>query len=467
MLKTCSSIVFPLITFPYISRTLQAENVGKINFGSSIISYFSLIATLGITTHAIRECSAVREDKDKLGKTASQIYSINILTTLAAYILLAVLLATYRKLDPYRYLIILQSLSIACTTIGADWINSSMEDFQYITIRAIVFQLISLILMFIFVHRPEDYMRYAVISLISSSGVCLTNIIYRRKFCKIRFTLNIDWRRHIEPIVFLFVMILAQNIFNNIDSTMLGLMHGDRAVGIYSVAHKLSGIVFQIVASLLWVVIPRLSLYYADADTEKLNSLLRKILGFNLTIGLPCVTGAIVLSQDIILVISGPSYIEATPVLQILMIGLAFRFCGEAFLGNAILLPMKEEKTYMSICVVAAIINICTNYLLIPRFGVFAAAGTTAFCSFFIFLLLWKKVHHIIRINNTLKLIVPPFLGCLSIVFICKIFSIINNLWVRTATSIVMSAVAYGIVQIIFRNELTADFWRWIKRKAK
>ena len=91
VVKTSSSILFPLITFPYISRALLTENVGKINFGLSIVSYFSLIASLGITTYAIRECSAARDDKEKLGNTASQIWSINIITTVIAYIALATL----------------------------------------------------------------------------------------------------------------------------------------------------------------------------------------------------------------------------------------------------------------------------------------------------------------------------------------------------------------------------------------
>ena len=61
IIKTGSSILFPLITFPYISRTLLTENVGKINFGLSIVSYFTLVASLGISTYAIRECSGVKK----------------------------------------------------------------------------------------------------------------------------------------------------------------------------------------------------------------------------------------------------------------------------------------------------------------------------------------------------------------------------------------------------------------------
>ena len=79
IIKTVFGIIYPLITFPYISRVLMAENVGKVDFGNSIVSYFSLIASLGVSTYAIRECSRVRENQDELNKTASQIFSINII----------------------------------------------------------------------------------------------------------------------------------------------------------------------------------------------------------------------------------------------------------------------------------------------------------------------------------------------------------------------------------------------------
>ena len=101
-IKTFSSIIFPLITFPYISRTLLTENVGKIHFGLSIISYFTLIASLGITTYAIRECAAVRDDRNKLSQVSSQIFSINIITTAVAYLLLALTLIFYSKLENYK-----------------------------------------------------------------------------------------------------------------------------------------------------------------------------------------------------------------------------------------------------------------------------------------------------------------------------------------------------------------------------
>ena len=116
-IKSISGIIYPLITFPYISRVLMAENVGKINFGNSIVSYFSLIASLGVTTYAVRECSKVREDRQLLSKTASQILSINVFSMLIAYMALAVTFVFARSLDNYRTLICIQSAVILFTTL--------------------------------------------------------------------------------------------------------------------------------------------------------------------------------------------------------------------------------------------------------------------------------------------------------------------------------------------------------------
>ena len=63
MFKTLMSMIFPLVTYPYVTRILQVENIGKINFSGSVVSYFTLLAGLGISTYAIREGAGLRQDK--------------------------------------------------------------------------------------------------------------------------------------------------------------------------------------------------------------------------------------------------------------------------------------------------------------------------------------------------------------------------------------------------------------------
>ena len=79
-LKSIFSIVYPLITFPYISRVLSAEGVGQYSFSNSVVSYFLLIAALGTSTYAIREGAKIRDDREKFQKFAQEIFSINIIS---------------------------------------------------------------------------------------------------------------------------------------------------------------------------------------------------------------------------------------------------------------------------------------------------------------------------------------------------------------------------------------------------
>ena len=464
--KTCSSIAFPLITFPYVSRVLLAENVGKINFGLSIVSYFSLIASLGISTYAIRECSGVRNDKDRLSKTASQIFSINIVSTVAAYLALALTLIFYHKLDPYRMLIIIQSFSIVAATFGADWLNSAMEDFQYITLRTIAFQMVSLILMFIFIHKPEDYMKYALVSLLSSAGASIANIWYRRRYCRVYFTLKIEWKRHMTPILLLFVMILAQTLFNNVDVTMIGIIIGDTEVGYYSTAHKIMNLINQVVASICWVLMPRLSFYFAKQDFSEINRLLRKTLAFNLTVGLPCITGVCMLAKDIILVAAGSGYLPAVPVLQILMIAFAFMLVGGNFLGNEILLPSRQEKYFMVVCCISTVVNIAANSVIIPLYGAKGAAATTAFSEMLMFVLLCRKDKRIV-LKPLYKLIIPPVAGCLAIVVCCAVMSGVQQLWLRLFLSVAGSVTVFFIIQMLMKNDIVIYGYNSIKNKIR
>lgn len=464
VIKTISSILFPLITFPYISRVLTPENVGKVNFGTAYVSYFAMIASLGITTYAIRECSSTRADRNVLGKKASEIFSINICTTIVAYVLLAISLIFFRQLDSYRMLIIIQSTSILFTTLGADWLNSAMEDFKFITLRTIAFQIISLLLMFCLVKSSDDYLKYAAISVVSSSGANVVNIFYRKKFCKVSFTKKMNWKRHFKPILSLFVMILAQTIFSSADQTMLGIMKSDYDVGIYSTALKIENMISQVISSLAWVIMPRMSFYFAEGNYEKINSMLKKTLSFLMCIGIPSIAGVLALSKEIVMIIGGEGYLDAALPLRILMFSFAFSLIGGSFLGNMVLLPSKNENIYMWICCVTAAFNVILNYILIPYGGANAAASTTAVSSLLIMFLLLLKKDKRIKLNYIMQVCVSPVIGSILLFMYCKIVGLfISNLFGKTVVCIGGSIILYGAVLIGMKNDLCIELLEELK----
>lgn len=466
VIKTCSTIFFPLITYPYLLRVLKPENIGKVNFSNSFVSYFSLIAGLGISTYAIRECSKVRNNPQRLNNLSSQIFSINILSTIIAYLLLFLSIIFFHQLDNYRVLILIYSTSIIFTTLGADWINTAMEDFFYITIRTILFQIIYIVLIFVFIKDSGDYIKYSIISIISVSGANVVNIFYRRKYCRIILTLRIDWKQHFSSIILMFVMILSQTIFSTADVTMLGLMKDDYSVGIYSTAVKIERLISQLIASILFVLLPKLSNLFSSNDYEKINATLRRILGIIILLGLPCYVGASILSDEIIKIIGGSEYVESPMVMRILLLGFLFSLIGGSFLGNIVLLPSGNEKKYMVVCCITAVFNIVGNYIFIPWFGVYAAACTTAASSLLIMVLLLFTVDKRIKINKKVKLFLSPILGSICIFFICILIkSLFQSVILSTLLCMLVSVIVYFLVLYLFKNEFILEILISIKRR--
>lgn len=467
IMKSLMSVVFPLITFPYISRVLGAENVGKINFGNSIVSYISLIATLGVTTYAVRECSKARDDVRKLNETASQIFSINVITTVIAYIILFLLLLFAKPLQSYRQLIIIQSSSVLFATLGADWINTAMEDFKYITYRSFAFQILSIVAMFLFVKNTEDYMIYALICVLSSSGANVINIFYRKKYCRIRFTLDCNVKKHLPPILLMFSLILAQTIYVNSDMTILGLIRGDYEVGLYSVSVKIYTIVNTLVASIALVIMPRMSMLFAKKDYNEINNLIKYAVNCVVTLGFPCIIGINVVAREIIEIIAGAEYIEAATSLHILTVALLMSFFG-GIVSNVIMLPSGREKICLKSSIICALINLIANVILIPYFGLNAAAFTTALAETVGLCIMLTKVEKDIRIGNFSRIVLPPVLGCIAIVMIAVLYNVfIKDMMLKTILIISGSVVVYLGTLIICKHEFTMDILRPLINKIR
>ena len=66
-LRSILNLIFPLITFPYVSRVLSVQGIGIYNFSNTYVNYFILIAGLGVSTYAVREGAKYRDNNEKMG----------------------------------------------------------------------------------------------------------------------------------------------------------------------------------------------------------------------------------------------------------------------------------------------------------------------------------------------------------------------------------------------------------------
>ena len=127
VLLTLSSIIFPLITLPYVTRALGPEGVGKVYFASSVIAFFSMFAELGIPVYGIRACARVRDDKIALTRTVHEIITINLAACIIVYAVFAVSLICVPAFKADRNMFIIMSSLIVLNAIGAEWLYKALE----------------------------------------------------------------------------------------------------------------------------------------------------------------------------------------------------------------------------------------------------------------------------------------------------------------------------------------------------
>lgn len=365
--------VFPLITFPYATRCLGADALGRVTVAAAVISYFSLCANLGIPTYGIRACSQVRDNKLQLSKTVHEIFFINLVTTLLSYIVLLLCI----KFNPWfaseRVLLLVSSITIIFSCIGMDWLYSAIEEYKYITIRSFFVKVLSLVFLFIFVKDKTDYVAYAGVTSIASVGSNFFNLIRMKKFIYVKPIGNYNFIKHLKPIFTFFATSVAVLIYTNIDTAMLGFLSSNTEVGYYTVAIKLKTVLLSVITSVGVILLPRISYYITNKKFDCATELSSKSLHLILLVSLPLVVFSWLNCHQCIDIIAGPEYYPAEASMMVLMPLLLIVGVANVFVYQFIL-PRGMEQKYCVITIISAIVDIIINFILIPRFGALGAA---------------------------------------------------------------------------------------------
>ena len=372
---TLSNFIFPLITFPYVSRILQASGLGKVGVATSIIVYFSMIAMMGIPTYGIKACAKIRDDSYKLTKTVYELLILNTIFLAFALTLLLLSVIFFDKLYIDKELYIILAFSMLFNVLGIEWLYKALEQYSYITIRSIFFKIASLILLFIFVKESNDILPYAMLTVLASVGAGILNFYNLRKIItlyKITFK-QLEITKHIKPSFTFFLLTISITIYVNLDSVMLGFMTNDANVGYYSAAVKIKQILVSLVTSLGAVMLPRLAFYYEQKRFDEFKALVKDALDFILIVSLPLTIYFTLYAKDAILLLSGESFLASVEPMQIIM-PTVFFIALSNLMGWQILVPMDREKQIVFSTIIGAVIGGIINFFAIPHLGVNGAA---------------------------------------------------------------------------------------------
>ena len=464
-LKTTILLIFPLITFPYISRILGVELLGRYNYSYSIVSYFILFAGLGISTYAVREGSKIRDNKQLFQEFATEIFSINFYSSLLSFVLLYLSMFFIKELCLYKFEIIILSFEVIIVFLNLDWLFSIFEDFFVITIRSIVINIISVILIFIFVKSRDDLLVY--LSIVSFTKV-ITNVYnyyFSRKIIKLHISFRLRLKKHIKPILIIFSTSIAITIYMNSDITMLGLLTNDYYVGLYSMASKIYSIFKNLLVSILVVMIPRFSILSEKNDNAELCKYFKKVFNILLTLLFPSILGMIFFSKEVIMFIGGVDYVNSVFTFQILLIAAIFSLFSYLY-TQCIIIPMRMEKYFFIATIISACVNLLLNFLLIPIWQDKAAAFTTLISEIIVFLIMYFISQKKVKIKNNLKYILYIFFGSILVLSVCVLIKkFFNNDSLVFLLSVFSSICVYIFYLFFTKNKYFFDFFKSMKKK--
>lgn len=472
---TISGFLFPLISFPYVSRVLQPIGTGKVQTATSFVAYFSMIAGLGIPTYGVRVCAKARDDKDKLSRVVQELFIINAVMSVVSYAALFICISLIPKLQVEKELYLVSSLIIFFNLVGMEWLYKGLEKYRYITIRSIIFKFIALVAMFLLIHKQEDYVIYGGITIFASSASGVMNFINVRKYVSFKKKGPYEFRPHFKAVAIFFAMSCATTIYTNLDAVMLSFMKGDTEVGYYNASVKIKQILVGIVTSLGTVILPRASYYVEHKMMDDFRRISGKGLNFVLIFATPLMLYFMIFASEGIYFLSGSAYKNAIMPMIIIMPTLLLIGITN-ILGIEILVPLGREKVVLHSEIAGAITDVVLNLILIPEFKSSGAAIGTLVAEMVVFIYqymaLRKEVGYAFRNISYIKIFIGMLFAAASCFWV-KLLPLGNSelhCFIKIAVSGVLFFGVYGLTLYIsgeqLSREIAGSFFKKLRKKA-
>lgn len=458
------NIVFPLLTGIYSAQILTPDSIGMVESAKNLVQYFVILSFLGIPTYGLREISKFKEDKEELNKIYSELMVINFISTCVFFLIYLLLIIMIPRYNQNILLYFIVGILILLNFFNNSWLYEGLEEFKYISIRNIVFKILSFLCLIIFVRNPNDYLWYASITVIGTAGNYVLNIINSKKIVKFS-TKKICLKRHLKSIFYLVFVNLAIEIYSLVDITMLDILCQNRNVAFYSYGMKIYKILIQVLNSFTIVVVPKLAQYYKEKNIKMYNVLLSKTLKILILLSIPLIAGIYVESDIFVTFLYGEEYITSSCVLKILSIALLISPIGY-LLGSRVMLVTNNENKMIIPVMVGAIINAILNYNLIPCYKEMGAAFASVLSELSVmsvYLILSKRYFHLEEIWNTLEKVI---ISCIIMLLYLTIINNFLNVNVFNSTIIIIGAIIiYFGVLCLFKEETTVEYAQKLKKK--
>lgn len=449
-------LIIPLVTVPYVSRVLGSNGVGINAYTNSIIQYFILFGTIGISLYANRAIAYVRDNKEALSRTFWGIVVLKFITTCLAYVVFLVFLALT---GAYHNIFLIQSILIISAALDVSWLYMGLEDFKKTVTRNLIVRLIGVTSIFVFVKSASDLWKYVLILALSELFGQLTLWAYLPKTVN-RIRLKwMDIRKHFMPAVYLFVPQIAVQIYVVLNKTMLGSLSNTNEVGFFDNSDKIVKMVLAVATALGVVMLPRVSNTFARGDMDKVKDYLYKSFDFVTYLSVPMAFGLAGIASTLTPWFFGPGF-EKTGTLIAVISPIIVLIAWSGVIGQQYLMPIGNTRAYTISVSLGATVNFVLNLLLIRNYQSLGTALATLVAEASVTAVQLGYVAYSVKLKKLFASLWKYFVaGGLMYVIVRYLASVLSIGLKMTVVEIVVGAFVYFSLLFLLKSEMNKRFF--------
>ena len=368
------SILLPLLTAPYLSRTVGAEGVGIYGYAWAVSYGFCLVGMLGLENYGPRAIAQCRDDQPTLNRTFSAIWRMQLLVAGLTLLVWGGYVAFVAGAEK-QVALHLTLMSVSCL-VNVDWCLMGLDQFKPIALRNTAVKLLAAAAVFLFVKGPEDLWIYAFVwSLATFVGCvsCLTSLRGRVRL------VPVTWKEaltHLRPCAVLSVSVIAVSVYRQMDKVMIGLMSDMTQTGYYENAEKIILCLAGFISAIGTVMLPKVSHMTAQGRLEDVRRHMARTMELVMCMVSALSMGLAAICWEFFPLFYGPEFAPGAWLMLPLSVSLIFIGFANVIRTQWVL-PQKKDHIFVKSVLAGAAVNVVLNLLMIPSMGAAGAAIAT------------------------------------------------------------------------------------------
>lgn len=454
-------ILVPLVTAPYLTRTVGAEGLGVYGYVNSAAYVIGMVTLLGIYNYGNRQIAYVRDDSEKMNDVFWEVMLLRgILGAVGTIVYVAF---SFLNIDylPYfmLYLPWLIAYNIDCT-----WLYVGVEDMRPAVLKNVLAKMLGVACIFVFVKGSGDLWKYVLALSLSMLVANASAYPQLKKYVGRPHVRPGVLLGHLKGSVRLFLPSVATLVYLQVDKVLIIWLTGDSAqLAYYDYAEKIVTIPLSIITALSTVMMPRIANEYVNGDFDGMRRHLKSASDFSAMLAFPLAVGFFVIAGNLVDWYLGSDFV-ATALAIMIISPVVVLNSFEGIIGRQYLTATDKTRSLTRAYSLAAVLNVVINVALLPSIGCYAAAIATVASSLTSVVVECLSVRGELRIGDLLSSSPKYLVIALAMGGVMSLSALLG----LTGVALTACQIAAGMVFYYFVLWFTGDEQvRLIGRKVK